>query len=385
MHRLRDAGNSLVVVEHDPQIMLAADRLLDLGPGAGERGGEIVAFDTPEAVRANPRSLTGQYLSGAKQVAPRAPPHRSADTASRAPCMVPAQRAIKLTRRTRAQSQEHRCGVSAAAAGVYHRRVGLGQIHAHRGCAAQGHAQGAGPAERDAGRLRSSRRRGHGRRRGHDRPELDRPYHALQSRELRRRIRRGARTVRQRRRGEGARLHARHVQLQFRHGPLPHLQRQRLRARGDAVPVGRVPALPGLRRQALSRRDAGDPPRRRGRHAQEHRRRAQHDGHRGAGVLQEPFQCRGAAAAAGGRGPRIREARPAGAHAVGRRGAATETRGPSRRGRGRRHAVDPRQAVPVRRADHRPALRRRRQTTARVPQAAQDRSLAASSSSTTST
>ena len=49
MHRLRDAGNSLVVVEHDPQIMLAADRMLDLGPGAGERGGEIVAFDTPEA------------------------------------------------------------------------------------------------------------------------------------------------------------------------------------------------------------------------------------------------------------------------------------------------------------------------------------------------
>ena len=42
MHRLRDAGNSLVVVEHDPQIMLAADRVLDMGPGAGERGGEIV-------------------------------------------------------------------------------------------------------------------------------------------------------------------------------------------------------------------------------------------------------------------------------------------------------------------------------------------------------
>src|SRR6187397_1087427 len=94
MHRLRDAGNSLVVVEHDPQIMLAADRLLDLGPGAGERGGEIVAFDTPDAVRANPRSLTGQYLSGAKQVAPRAPPPKP-DTETRAR-MVPAQRAIKL-------------------------------------------------------------------------------------------------------------------------------------------------------------------------------------------------------------------------------------------------------------------------------------------------
>ena len=47
MKRLRDAGNSLVVVEHDPQIMLEADRILDLGPGAGERGGEIVFFGTP--------------------------------------------------------------------------------------------------------------------------------------------------------------------------------------------------------------------------------------------------------------------------------------------------------------------------------------------------
>jgi len=94
MHRLRDAGNSLVVVEHDPQIMLAADRLLDLGPGAGERGGEIVAFDTPDAVRANPRSLTGQYLSGAKQVAPRAAPPKP-DTEPKAR-MVPSQKAIKL-------------------------------------------------------------------------------------------------------------------------------------------------------------------------------------------------------------------------------------------------------------------------------------------------
>ncbi len=98
MHRLRDAGNSLVVVEHDPQIMLAADRLLDLGPGAGERGGEIVAFDTPDAVRANPKSLTGQYLSGAKIVAPRAPPPvaQSLPDAEPKARMVPAQRSVKL-------------------------------------------------------------------------------------------------------------------------------------------------------------------------------------------------------------------------------------------------------------------------------------------------
>ncbi len=68
MRRLRDAGNSLVVVEHDPQIMLEADRLLDLGPGAGERGGEIVYYGTPAAIRAAPQSLTGAYLSGSRTV-----------------------------------------------------------------------------------------------------------------------------------------------------------------------------------------------------------------------------------------------------------------------------------------------------------------------------
>jgi excinuclease ABC subunit A len=68
MKRLRDAGNSLVVVEHDPQIMLEADRILDLGPGAGERGGEVVFFGSPAAIRAHAPSLTGQYLSGAKAV-----------------------------------------------------------------------------------------------------------------------------------------------------------------------------------------------------------------------------------------------------------------------------------------------------------------------------
>ena len=66
MHRLRDAGNSLVVVEHDPQIMFAADRLLDMGPGPGERGGEVVSFGTPAELKAT-HSLTAEYLSGRKR------------------------------------------------------------------------------------------------------------------------------------------------------------------------------------------------------------------------------------------------------------------------------------------------------------------------------
>jgi excinuclease ABC subunit A len=64
MHKLRDAGNSLVVVEHDPQVMLAADRLLDIGPGPGSRGGEIVAFDTPARLMDSKTSVTGRYLAG---------------------------------------------------------------------------------------------------------------------------------------------------------------------------------------------------------------------------------------------------------------------------------------------------------------------------------
>ena len=64
LRRLRDAGNSVLVVEHDEDTIRAADHVLDLGPGAGVHGGELVAQGTPEAIMANPRSVTGRYLSG---------------------------------------------------------------------------------------------------------------------------------------------------------------------------------------------------------------------------------------------------------------------------------------------------------------------------------
>ena len=67
MLRLRDAGNTLVVVEHDPAVMLAADRVIDMGPGPGERGGEMVFDGTPEALRDAP-TLTGDYLGARKQI-----------------------------------------------------------------------------------------------------------------------------------------------------------------------------------------------------------------------------------------------------------------------------------------------------------------------------
>ena len=68
LRNLRDLGNTLLVVEHDEDTMRAADYLIDIGPGAGVHGGQVVAAGTPEEVMANPNSLTGQYLSGKKKI-----------------------------------------------------------------------------------------------------------------------------------------------------------------------------------------------------------------------------------------------------------------------------------------------------------------------------
>jgi excinuclease ABC subunit A len=72
MQRLRDAGNSLVVVEHDPQIMLAADRVIDMGPGPGEHGGQIIFNGTAQALRDAP-TLTGDYLGARRHIDPQPP------------------------------------------------------------------------------------------------------------------------------------------------------------------------------------------------------------------------------------------------------------------------------------------------------------------------
>jgi len=74
MEELRDLGNTILVVEHDPDVIRAADHLLDLGPGAGELGGQLLAAGTVDEVRDNPASLTGRYLSGRATIA--VPKHR---------------------------------------------------------------------------------------------------------------------------------------------------------------------------------------------------------------------------------------------------------------------------------------------------------------------
>src|SRR6202023_3150826 len=66
--RLRDLGNTVIVVEHDEQTIRAADHVVDLGPGAGEHGGWIVAQGTPAQVEAVPESLAGQFLARARAI-----------------------------------------------------------------------------------------------------------------------------------------------------------------------------------------------------------------------------------------------------------------------------------------------------------------------------
>ena len=74
LRRLRDSGNSVIVVEHDPETIRVADYVIDMGPGAGINGGEVVAYGTPAALQKNPNSLTGKYLAREMQIS--VPPRR---------------------------------------------------------------------------------------------------------------------------------------------------------------------------------------------------------------------------------------------------------------------------------------------------------------------
>ena len=245
MHRLRDAGNTLVVVEHDPAVMLAADRLIDMGPGPGERGGQIVFDGAPDEAR-HADTLTGAYLGARKQVgighaAPGQRRHAQADP----------------RRRARAQPEERDGVAAAAAAGGGDGRVRLGQEHAGAGRAVPGAGAALRQGHRDARRARPAARRRLAERCGLRRPEPDRQDRALQPGQLRRRLGRDPQALRRRADGARAQLHRRHVQLQRRRRPLPDLRRLGLRACGDAVPQRRLPALPGLRRPPLPHRDPG--------------------------------------------------------------------------------------------------------------------------------
>ncbi len=119
LQRLRDLGNTVIVVEHDQEAILAAEYVLDLGPGAGVHGGEVVATGTPAEVRDNPNSLTGGYLSGRLSIPP-------AGHARRARC----QARDPPGRRHGQQPQVGQRRISHRPVHLRDRRVRLRQVHA---------------------------------------------------------------------------------------------------------------------------------------------------------------------------------------------------------------------------------------------------------------
>ena len=80
LRHLRELGNTIIVVEHDEETMAAADWIIDIGPGAGEHGGHIVAQGTPDEIMANPDSVTGRYLSAGTKLT--SPPSAARPTAN---------------------------------------------------------------------------------------------------------------------------------------------------------------------------------------------------------------------------------------------------------------------------------------------------------------
>ena len=117
LEELRDLGNTILVVEHDADILRAADHLLDLGPGAGEFGGKLLAEGVLAEIEANPNSLTGRYLSG--KISIPVPTRRRAPGARSWCCAARGQQSARARRRD-----------SAGNAGGHHRRLRIGQIHA---------------------------------------------------------------------------------------------------------------------------------------------------------------------------------------------------------------------------------------------------------------
>ncbi len=221
LQKLQAKGNTLVVVEHDEDTIRRAAHVLDLGPGAGSRGGRVVAQGSAADLMANPESVTGRFLKHPLRHPLHPPRAVSAQTPS-----------LEILGADLHNLQHQAAAPAAGAPGRGHRRLGQRQVHARarrsaREPRAPGGADAPVAAEARAGaaqRLpRDPRRRTH-RARARSRPDADRQDAALLPGHLRRLLGRDPPAVRRHHRGAHARLEPLALFLQHRRGALPRLR-----------------------------------------------------------------------------------------------------------------------------------------------------------------
>ncbi len=336
-------GNTLVVVEHDEDTIRRAEHRIDIGPGAGKRGGRLVAEGSVADLSAQSESVTGRFL---------AHPLKHPLQARRA--VHGQRRSAVAARRIAAQPAPDRRALAPAAAGGGQRRLGIGQEHAGARRAA-GQRGGAGRYTRQVGarRLRCARRLAVRGPRARGRPDADRQDTALLPGDLYRLLGCDPQAIRRNAGGQGPGLRAEPFFLQYRPGPLPRLRGPGRAHDRNELPARRESALRLLPWPALQPGDAGRELAR-----QEHRRRAAHGGRRGGGFLRLDAGHRAPAAAAARRRPRLPDPGPAFADAVRRRSAAHQAGHRVVESARRRHPPRPEaaaHAVCARRAHRRPA------------------------------
>ncbi|WP_416221487.1 excinuclease ABC subunit UvrA [Rhodoferax sp.] len=372
LQHLRDIGNSVLVVEHDEDMMRAADHVIDMGLGAGVHGGRVIAQGTFDEVKAHPDSLTGQYLAKTLQI--EVPKRRT-------PWLPVVAEAKPVAKAAGGKGAPSKAALAWAERQAHHIAT-QGDMQAIRISGASGHnlknvnvdfpvglltcvtgVSGSGKSTLVNDTLYAAVARQLYR--AHDEPAAhesidgiqyfdkvinvdqspDWPHAAKQPGHLHRPVHPHPRADGRGTHRARTRLRPGALQLQRGRRPLRSLPGRRHGEGGDALSARRVRALRRVRRAALQPRDAGS-----ALQGQEHRADSGHDGGSRLRVPARRAHHRAQAANPAGRGPVLHPPGPGGHHAVGRRGAAREAGAGTLQARHRPHALHPG------RAHHRPAL-----------------------------
>jgi excinuclease ABC subunit A len=285
LKRLRDLGNTVLVVEHDEETIRSADFVIDLGPGAGELGGHLVAVGTPDEIMANPVSLTGRYLSRALTIPVRDERRKG--------------HGVYLTIHN---PREHNLRGTSV-------KIPLGTFTCVTGVSGSGKSTLVNDILYRA--LAQMLHRAQDRPGAHDRIEGARAYAALQSRHVHGRIRLHPDAVCPDAGRADAGLPAGAVLVQRQGWSLRSLSGRWARQDRDAFPARRLRDLRRVQGPPLQPRDARDPLQ-----GPQHRRGPRHDRARGAGVLRRGARDQIEAADAARRRPRLHSPRPVGDDAL---------------------------------------------------------------------